>query len=104
MQSHGRQIGAASDRAMRRPDASRNLVLVHEPGVLDWADLDAIARDVHALAPDIEVFVASNDVRSSTTRKLAAGRPTLIYSPTVLRQFQPSRGKVYAGALITKDV
>jgi hypothetical protein len=104
MQSHGRQIGAASDRAMRRPDASRNLVLVHEPGVLDWADLDAIAREVHALAPDIEVFVASNDVRSSTTRKLAAGRPTLIYSPTVLRQFQPSRGKVYAGALITKDV
>lgn len=89
---------------MRRPNAVRNLVLVHEPGVLDWADLDAIAREVHALAPDIEVFVASNDARSPTTRKWAAARPTLVYSPTVLREFQPLRGKVYAGALITKNI
>jgi hypothetical protein len=59
---------------------------------------------VHALAPDIEVFIASNDVRPPTTRKWAASRPALIYSPTVLRDFRPSRGKVYAGALITKDV
>jgi hypothetical protein len=72
--------------------------------VLDWADLDAVAREVHALAPDIEVFIVSNDVRSPTTRKWAADRPTLVYSPTVLRQFRPLRGKVYAGALITKDV
>ena len=104
MQSHGRQIGPAGEQAARRPDATRNLVLVHEPGVLDWSDLDAIAREVHALAPDIEVFIVSNDVRSPTTRKWAASRPALVYSPTVLRQFQPLRGKVYAGALITKDV
>ena len=97
-------MGGVSGQAMRRPDAVRNLVLVHEPGVLDWADLDAIAREVHVRAPDIEVFVASNDVRSPTTRKWAAARPTLVYSPTVLREFQPLRGKVYAGALITKDI
>jgi hypothetical protein len=82
----------------------RNLVLVHEPDVQDFADLEAIAREVRQLAPDIEVFVASNDTASSTTRKLAARRPTLIYSPTVLRRFRPLRGKVYAGALITKDL
>ena len=86
-----------------RPDATRNLVLVHEPFVQDRADLEAIAREVHVLAPDIETFVASNDTRSSTTRKQAGRRPTLVYSPTELRSFQPLRGKVYAGTLIGKD-
>ena len=89
---------------MNRPDPTHNLVLVHEPYVQDRADLEAIAREVATFAPDIEVFIASNDIRSSTTRKLAARRPTLVYSPTELRSFQPLRGKIYAGALITKDV
>jgi hypothetical protein len=85
-------------------DPVRNLVLVHEPDVQDFADLEAIAREVRKLAPDIEVFIASNDTASSTTRKLAARRPTVIYSPTVLRRFKPLRGKIFAGALIPKDV
>lgn len=97
-------MSAAGDWAIRQPDALRNLVLVHEPDVLDWADLEAIAREVSKLAPDIEVFIASNDTGSSTTRKWAARRPTLVFSPTALRSFQPLRGKIYAGALITKDV
>lgn len=80
-----------------------NLVLVHEPDIQDFADLEAIAREVRELASDIEVFIASNDTPSSTTKKLAARRPSLIYSPTALRRFKPSRGKVYAGALIPKD-
>ena len=104
MQARGRQVGTASDRATGWPDAIRNLVLVHEPYVQDRGDLEAIAREVGSLAPDIEVFIASNDIRSSTTRKLAGRRPTLVYSPTELRSFQPLRGKIYAGALITKDV
>jgi hypothetical protein len=104
MQAHGQQVGTVGEWAMHRPDASRNLVLVHEPDVQDWADLEAIARAASALAPDIEVFIASNDIPSSATRKRAARRPTLVYSPTVLRSFRPLRGKVYAGALITKDV
>jgi hypothetical protein len=104
MQTFGRQVGTASDRAVRELEAVRNLVLVHEPYVQDKADLEAIAHEVRALAPDIEVFIASNDTPSSTTRKWAARRPALVYSPTELRSFQPLRGKVYAGALITKDV
>jgi hypothetical protein len=84
--------------------ATRNLVLVHEPYVQDWSDLEAIAAEVRGLAPDIEVFIASNDIPSSSTRRKAAGRPALIFSPTELRSFQPLRGKIYAGALITKDV
>jgi glutathione synthase/RimK-type ligase-like ATP-grasp enzyme len=104
MHLHGRQVGVAAASAKRRPDATRNLVLVHEPGVLDWTDLDSIAREVHALAPDIEVFIVSNDLSSSTTRRWAARGPTLVFSPTALREFRPARGKVYSGALITKDI
>jgi hypothetical protein len=85
-------------------EATRNLVLVHEPYVQDWSDLEAIAAEIRKLAPDIEVFIASNDIPSSTTRKKAAARPALIFSPTELRSFRPLRGKIYAGALITKDV
>jgi hypothetical protein len=104
MQTRGQQVGAVGEQAAHRPDATRNLVLVHEPFVQDRADLEAIAREIHASAPDIEVFVASNDTRSSTTRKQAGRRPTLVYSPTELRSFQPLRGKIYAGALIPKNV
>src|SRR5258708_33420226 len=103
MQTLGQQVGTASAQVVRRPDANRNLLLVHEPYVQDRTDLEAIAREVSRLAPDIEAFVASNDIPSSATRKLAARRPTLVYSPTELRSFQPLRGKIYAGALITKD-
>ena len=104
MYPRGRQIGAVRSRVAGRPDATRNLVLVHEPFIQDRADLEKIARVVHAIAPDIEVFVASNDIRSSTTRKQASRRPTLIYSPTELRDFQPLRGRIYAGSVIAKDV
>src|SRR5215468_10227305 len=86
------------------PEPTRNLVLVHEPDIQDFADLEAIAAEVRAMAPDIEAFIASNVISSSVTRKLAARRPTLVYSPTELRRFHPVRGKIYAGALIPKDV
>jgi len=102
MSAHGRQI--ANDWVERRPEATRNLVLVHEPFVQDRADLEGIARIIHSTTSDIEVFVASNDIPSSTTRKHASRRPTLVYSPTELRNFQPLRGRIYAGRLIGKDV
>jgi hypothetical protein len=104
MMQYDQQVHGVRDRLFPRTDATRNLVLVYEPYVQDWEDLEAIASEVRAIAPDIEVFIASNDIRSSTTRKAAAHRPTLIFSPTELRSFRPLRGKIYAGALITKDV
>src|SRR5262249_52936186 len=33
------------------------------------------------LAPDIEVFIVSNVISNSVTRRRARGRPTLIFSP-----------------------
>jgi hypothetical protein len=83
-------------------EPSRNLVLVHSAGWQDVADFHAIKQHVEAMAPDIEVFVASNDTRSSLTRKQAAKRPTLIFSPIRLLEFRPDRGRIYAGQSMSK--
>ncbi len=48
----------------------RNLVLVHTPGYQDVADFQVIAGKVQELAPDIEVYIASNNISSSVTRRL----------------------------------
>ncbi len=80
----------------------RHLVLVHTAGYQDLRDFESIARTVRDHAPDIEVFIASNDIPSSVTRRRAARRPTLIFSPGQLLEFRPARGKVYAGNPIPK--
>ena len=51
--------------------AERNLVLVHTPGYQAVEDFQSIGRAVQELAPDIEVFVASNSISSSVTRRQA---------------------------------
>jgi glutathione synthase/RimK-type ligase-like ATP-grasp enzyme len=80
----------------------RNLILVHTHGYQDAGDFQEIARNIQELAPDIEVFIASNDIPSSATRRRASTRPTLVFSPGNLLEFRPIRGKVYAGSAIPK--
>lgn len=80
----------------------RNLVLVHSNRWQSRADFEMIKNHVEALAPDIAVFIASNDIPSSITRKRAASRPTLIFSPIRLLSFKPARGKLYAGTPMSK--
>jgi hypothetical protein len=80
----------------------RHLVLVHTGGYQDIRDFQEIARKAQELAPDIEVFVASNDIPSSVTRRHAGKRPTLVFSPGNLIEFRPLRGKIYAGSPIPK--
>jgi len=80
----------------------RHLILVHTPGYQDVADFYDIAQKVRAQAPDIEVFVASNTIPSSVTRRHASKLPTLIFSPGNLLEFHPVRGKIYAGSPIPK--
>jgi hypothetical protein len=82
--------------------AERNLILVHTPGYQAVEDFQNIGRTVEELAPDIEVFVASNNISSSVTRRQAARRPSLIFSPGRLLSFRPARGKIYAGSPIPK--
>ena len=80
----------------------RHLVLVHTPGFQDVRDFEEIAAKVRELAPDIEVFIAYNEIPSSVTRRRAGRMPTLVVSPGKLIDFRPLRGKVYAGTAIPK--
>jgi hypothetical protein len=80
----------------------RHLILVHTFGDQEIADFQDIAHRVRQLAPDIEVFIAENDLPCSVTRRQAAKRPTLIFSPGKLLEFRPLRGKIYAGSPIPK--
>jgi hypothetical protein len=80
----------------------RNLILVHTRGYQDVRDFEEIASIARGLAPDVEVFIASNDIPSSATRRRASKRPALIFSPGNLLEFRPLRGKVYAGCPIPK--
>jgi len=81
---------------------SLNLVLVHTEGWQGLGDFVAIKARVEEKAPDIEVFIASNLTPSSYTRKKAARRPSLIFSPIRLLSFRPDRGKIYAGKPMSK--
>lgn len=80
----------------------QHLILVHTPGDQDIRDFQDIGRRVAELAPDIGAFIARNDLPCSVTRRQAATRPTLIFSPGRLLQFRPVRGKIYAGSPIPK--
>jgi hypothetical protein len=79
-----------------------NLILVHTPGYQNVGDFQQIAEAVHRLAQDIEVFIVSNTISNSVTRRRAGNRPSLIFSPGHLLEFRPLRGKVYAGSPIPK--
>jgi hypothetical protein len=83
-------------------EPTRNLVLVHSDGWQDVADFHKIKAIVDETAPEIETLVASNDIRSSFSRKRAAARPTLVFSPIRLLEFRPDRGKIYEGQPMSK--
>ncbi|HWL92995.1 MAG TPA: ATP-grasp domain-containing protein [Phycisphaerae bacterium] len=80
----------------------RNLIIVHTPGAQDVSDFLKVKQLIAERAPEIEVFLVANDAPQSVTRKKASGRPTLIFSPYYLQSFQPARGKIYAGRILTK--
>ncbi len=79
------------------PEPERNLVIVHTPRMQARSDFEAVATTMAERAPDIAVFIVENGTRASVTRKKAAGRPTLVFSPTAIRDFVPLRGRIAAG-------
>jgi hypothetical protein len=84
------------------PDIERHLVLVHQRVRQDVADFLAIAARVRAAAPDIEVFVVENEALNTVTRRRAAAKPTLVFSPGPLGLFRPLRGTIRQGCQMTK--
>lgn len=102
--STGQRISAALNAPTDAATANHqlNLVIVHTPGAQDIADFVEVKRLIAERAPEIEVFLVTNDSPQSVTRKKAAQRPTLVFSPHLLRFFSPVRGKVYAGQPLSK--
>jgi len=68
----------------------------------DVRDFIAIAARVRETAPDIEVFVVENEALNALTRRRAATKPTLVFSPGPLGRFRPLRGAIHQGRLMTK--
>ena len=83
---------------------SYSLVFVHTHGCQDANDFFQIGKYVKEISPTIEPFVVNNESKNLLTRKRAAKAPTLIFSPGILLEFSPLRGKLYAGGFIQKDM
>ena len=83
-----------ADVQMTTPE--RNLVLVHTQPFQARAHFEQVRQILRERAPDIEVFIVDNAQTQSVTRRKAAQRPSLVFSPVALDRFRPMRGKLYA--------
>jgi len=79
-----------------------NLVIVHQPGKLAGADMDAISRKIAAIAPEIRVFgvLPTHDAKVIPAQDWK--RPTLTVSFGYVRRFIPPRGPVYENRFVPK--
>jgi hypothetical protein len=81
---------------------SRNLLLIHSPVYQGIEDFIEIQRRIAELAPDIEVRVATNGQRQSVTARWQVSRPSLVFSPIEIVEYQPRGGAVFAGKRLSK--
>jgi hypothetical protein len=80
----------------------RNLLIVHTPIRQDISDWLNVKRRIDQNARDIEVRIAANGMRDQATRRWQATRPSLVFSPFILREYKPRGGTVYAGRGFSK--
>jgi len=86
----------------RAEAVDRHLILVHLPGWQSAADFEEIAGHVRVIEPGIGTFLLRGDLPHSYTRRHAARRPTLVFSPGPLQALRPLRGRLYQGRPIPK--
>src|SRR5690349_5070088 len=79
-----------------------HLVLVRQPGWQSEADWSRIAAYAREAEPRIATFIVNSELPHSYIRRQAARRPTLVFSPGRLGVFEPRRGRVYQGKLMSK--
>ena len=89
---------------MQETTPTRNLLIVQTTPEQDPADWIAVKEIIERKAPDIEVRIASNGQRNSTTARWQVKRPSLVFSPVRLIEFSPLGGTVYCGHVLGKDV
>jgi hypothetical protein len=93
-------MGQPGMRTVAEP--TRNLLIVHTPNFQDISDWHSVKHRIDEKAPDIEVRIATNGARNSVTRRWQGSRPSLVFSPFVLREYQPNGGTVYACQAFSK--
>ena len=82
--------------------AERNLIMVHTPVKQALTDFTAVAERMALRAPDIETFIVTNGLRLPITRRRAARRPTVVFSPMPIRGFEAARGAVFQAQRLSK--
>jgi len=87
---------------MQETAPSRNLLIVQTVPEQDPADWIAIKEIIGRKAPDIQVRIAANTERNSTTARWLVKRPSLVFSPTRLLEFSPRGGTLYCGRILGK--
>jgi hypothetical protein len=85
-----------------RPAFERNLVIVHQPGWQALEDWRQIGAHIRRLDPTTGVIILPYDEPNTDLAAHAAKLPTLVFSPGPLGRFQPRRGKLYHGQLMSK--
>jgi hypothetical protein len=83
------------------PEITRHLVIVCQPGWQNPEDFQKIGLHVRRIDPTIGVFVFRFD-KMDPAAELAAGKPSLVFSPGPLGAFKDQRGARYSGVLISK--
>ncbi len=81
---------------------SKNLLLIHSPVYQGIEDFIEIQRRIGELAPDIDVRIATNGQRQSVTARWQVSRPSLVFSPIEVVEYQPRGGAVFAGKRLSK--
>jgi hypothetical protein len=89
---------------MQQQISTRNLLIVHTAEEQDLADWIAIKELIERKAPDIEVRIAANRERNSSTARWQVRRPSLVFSPVRLFGFTPRGGALYRGHILGKDI
>ena len=82
---------------------SRNLLILQTTYEQDPSDWIAVQKRIQRDAPDIEVRIANNGHANSATARWQVRRPSVVFSPSVLINFVPRGGTVFAGRMISKD-
>lgn len=83
-------------------EPTRNLLIVQSPPEQDPADWIAVKQIIERKAPDIEVRIATNRQRNSVTSRWQVKRPSLVFSPVRLIDYEPRGGAIYCGHVLGK--
>jgi hypothetical protein len=84
------------------PPKTLNLIYVHQPDHLWHYDIEAIAKNMSAIAPEIKFLGVMKDQSADVISPAEWSRPTLTFSFGPVRHFIPPRGPVYENRFVSK--